>query len=117
MPPKDTEPTGEQINAVKHLLESNVPPYVDFSVYGPFAQRMQKRIKRSPWGAMVCGELQGPASIAVWLSCYHVLMTTLVMLDVVDLGALMKYASHVERLHDRYSESVWGILYQAEMST
>ena len=73
MPPKDTEPTGEQISAVKHLLESNVPPYVGFSVYGPFAQRMQKRIKLSGVtlgrdGVLRSVELQGPASIAVCLA-------------------------------------------------
>ena len=37
------------------------------------------------------------------------------VLDAVGLGALMKFASHVERLHDRYSERVWGIICQDDV--
>ena len=120
MPPKDTEPTGEQISAIRYLLDNDMPPYADFSVYGPYSQRMQKRIKLSGVtisrdGVLRTVELQGPPTIAMWVSCYKVLANTLVMLNAVDLGALMKYESHIIKLHDRYSEKIWGVLYQAEV--
>ena len=36
------------------------------------------------------------------------------MKKAVDLGVLLKYRSHVERPHDRYSDKIWAVLYQAE---
>ena len=42
------------------------------------------------------------------------LMNALVMVDAVDLGALMSYEQHVIKLHDRYSAKVWSIIYQAD---
>ena len=120
MPPKDAEPTTEQVSAVLHLLGEGMPPYVDFAVFGPFAQRMQKRLKMSGLsigrdGVLRNIELHGPSNITLWLGYYNVLMNTLVMVNAVDLGVLLKYRGHVERLHDRYSDKVWTVLYQADV--
>ena len=65
-------------------------------------------------GAFQQAELYGPANITMWEASYNVLMNTLVMLDAVDLGALMTYKQHIVKLHDRYSHRVWSIIYQAD---
>ena len=118
-PPKDAEPTSEQISAVSHLLDNGMPPFVDFAIFGPFGHRIERKVKLSGMmigrdGQMRQVELHGPPNIGTWLSSYNVLMTVLIMKRAVDLGVLLKYRSHVERLHDRYSEKIWAVLYQAE---
>ena len=118
-PPKDAEPTGEQLAAITHLLKAGLPPYADFSIFGPFGRRIERKVKLSGMslgrdGVIRQIELHGPPNISAWIQSYNVLMTILVMSKAVDLGILMRYRSHIERIHDRYSHRIWAILYQAE---
>lgn len=119
-PPKDSEPTAEQVSCIQHLLGQGHPPYCDFSVFGPYGHRMMKKIKLSGLtigtdGHLKTVELQGPQNIAMWLQSYQVLSNALVMLDAVDLGTLQKYREKIEKYHDRYGEKIWAVLYQADV--
>lgn len=118
-PPKDSEPTAEQLSAISHLLDAGLPPWADFAIFGPFGRRIERKVKLTGMtmgrdGQMRQVELHGPPNIGAWLASYNVLMTILIMKCAVDLGVLLKYRSHIERLHDRYSDKIWAILYQAE---
>lgn len=118
-PPKDVEPTTEQISAISHLLDHGMPPFADFALFGPYGRRIERKVRLTGMtigrdGNMRQVELHGPPNIGAWLASYNVLMTILVMKKAVDLGVLLKYRSHVERLHDRYSDKIWAVLYQAE---
>ena len=113
-PQKDCEPTLEQVSAV--AFDSNLPP---FAIFKPFGHRMERKLKLSGMsigrdGALRTIEVTGPPNIAAWLAWYNVLMTILVMKRAVDLGLLLRYRARMERLHDRYSDKVWAVLYQAE---
>eukprot|EP00974_Lingulodinium_polyedra_P107301 10386000-Lingulodinium_polyedra.AAC.1 len=44
LPAREVEPSAEQLAAVKQLLDSGAPPYVDFSVFGPYGRRMLRRL-------------------------------------------------------------------------
>ena len=48
-------------------------------------------------------ELYGPATYAMWISCYNIFMNCLLMLDAVGLGKLTTY----RRRQDRY-QSTYG---------
>ena len=118
-PPKNCEPITEQIAAIVHLLDNGLSPFADFVIFGPYGHRIERKLKLSGVaigrdGVIRQIELQGPPNIGTWLASYNVLTTILVMKKAVDLGVLLKYRSHIERLHDRYSDRVWAILYQAE---
>eukprot|EP00435_Cladocopium_sp_Y103_P052243 s2443_g16.t1 len=119
-PAKDCEPTAEQLSSLIHLIGAGQPPYVDFSVFGPFGHRMMKRIKLSGYnierdGTLKMVELYGPNNLGAWLQSYNVLLTCLVMVDAVDLGHLQKYKSHIERMAERYGPRVWSVIYQADV--
>ena len=45
--PKESEPTSEQITAVKHLLDQGSVPYVDFAIFGPYGMHILKKVKLS----------------------------------------------------------------------
>ena len=116
-PPKDSEPTSEQIISIHHLVKQGHPPYADFAIFGPYGHRLYKKIKLSGVtigkdGTLRAVELHGPANIALWSQSYQVLVNTLVMLDTVDLGTLLKYKEKIEKFHDRYGEKIWAVLYQ-----
>eukprot|EP00435_Cladocopium_sp_Y103_P055167 s446_g18.t1 len=119
-PPKDCEPTAEQLSGLIHVMSVGQPPYTDFSVFGPFGHRMMKRIKLSGCnierdGSLRTVELYGPPNFGAWLQSYNVLLTALVMVDAVDLGHLQTYRAHVERMAERYGPRVWSIVYQADV--
>lgn len=113
--PKESEPTSEQITAVKHLLDQGSVPYVDFAIFGPYGMRILKKVKLSGVmlgrdGSVKSQEFHGPANISHWIASYTVLQNVLVMLDAVDLGNLLRYKAPVERFHDKYGEKVWSIV-------
>ena len=112
-----TEPTSEQLSAVRHLLDTNCCPYTDFSIFGPYGQRIFKKLEFVGYtigrdGKLSTVEMHVPSNIAQWVSCYTVLHNVLVMLDAVDLGHLLRYRTMVERFHDKYSDKVWSVIYQ-----
>ena len=119
-PPKDSEPTSEQISSISHLVKQGHPPYADFAIFGPYGHRLYKKIKLSGVtigrdGLLKSVELHGPANLGLWAQSYQVLVNTLVMLDTVDLGTLLKYKEKIEKFHDRYGEKIWAVLYQADV--
>ena len=118
-PEQDQEPTPEQVSAVRCILERGSPPFVDFAVFGPHGHRIMKKVRLSGVnigrdGQLQTVELYGPPNIIMWEASFNVLMNTLVMLDAVDLGALVTYKQHIVKLHDRYSSRTWPIIYQAD---
>ena len=119
-PPKESEPTTEQITAIRHLLGQGSAPYADFAIFGPYGMRIMKKVKLSGVtlgrdGTVKSQEFHGPANISHWIASYMVLQNVLVMLDAVDLGHLLRYKSFIERLHDKYGEKVWSVIYQGEV--
>ena len=43
--PQDDEPTKEQLSALKGVLAADLPPYADFSIFAPHAQRLMNQVK------------------------------------------------------------------------
>eukprot|EP00971_Amphidinium_carterae_P136220 2699197-Amphidinium_carterae.1 len=79
-PSEDEECTIEQMACLHHRLSCNKAPYVDFAVFTPFGDRLQRKIRLSglalqPDGALKHVEMPGPATLADWEACYRVLRT------------------------------------------
>ena len=119
-PPTDRDPTVEQLSAVQALLKSCQTPYADFAVFGPHGTRIFKKLKfqgltLNKAGELVQSELYGPPTLAVWKACFETYTNLMVMLDAADLGPLLQHKSKVERLHDRFGDKTWALLYQADV--
>ena len=121
-PPPDSECTDDQLSGIKYLLHASMSPYVDFAIWGPHGHRILRKIKLSgatfkPDGSISNIELFGPADFDMWMACYRLLEVALIMLDAVDLGKLQQYRDMMTRYHQRYGNSVWHLLYQADVRT
>ena len=53
----------------------------------------------------------------MWMACNRLSEVALIMLDAVDLGKLQQYRDMMTRYHQRYGNSVWHLLYQADVRT
>eukprot|EP00971_Amphidinium_carterae_P027893 549553-Amphidinium_carterae.1 len=96
----DDETTLEQVSAVAAHISASAPPYMDFSVYGPHANRITRKLRFQGLRLTASGELkrvelQGPEGIDQWLLCYKVLKCTVIMLGEVEIAALDRYQNHI----------------------
>ena len=120
VPHPDEEPTVEQLSAIKALVESGSPPYVDFAIFGPHANRLKKKIAMSGYtmardGTFQLTELKGPSNFVEWKECYCIFRTCCIMLEVCSPAVLDKYCDHISRFNLKYSDAVWLILYQTDV--
>ncbi len=119
-PAEEEEPTTEQLTAVAHLLASQVPPYVDFALFGPHQQRLRKRLRFTGLqlaadGSLRHAELLGPPTLEDWESCYRILSTCLIMFDAVTPACLDRYRYMIADFIRFYSPTAWSIVYQADV--
>ena len=79
-PPPDEECSGQQLTGVEFFLSTDVPPYVDFGVWGPHHHRLLRRMRFSAAKFTFNGELQqvellGPENFTQWSESYRLLTT------------------------------------------
>ena len=85
-PGQESEPTPEQIAALKDRVESrSEAPYCDFSIFTPYGRRMQKQMRTKAWvfqpdGSFRTMDVPGPNTFAAWTACWKVYRSTLYML-------------------------------------
>lgn len=119
-PPPREEPSESQLTALHALLAGGGVPYVDFSVFGPRGNRLEKRSKftalvMQPGGAYVRTELYGPPTFQAWMACWKVFRTAAVMLGMCSTSALDNYATLLGEYVELYSQAAWPIIYQADV--
>ncbi|CAE8651021.1 unnamed protein product, partial [Polarella glacialis] len=118
-PHPDVEPTGDQLSALSQLTKSGSVPYADFSVFGPYGQRLLRKLvfvsfSLSPAGDWQRRELPGPPDFETWWRCWRVYKVALLLLDVADPERLEAYGEHIRGLHNTYVDS-WFLVYQADV--
>jgi hypothetical protein len=89
------------MSAFKFALD-NGDMYADFSVFGPYGNRLLRKLRLSGQvfdrdGALRTIELVGPPCYDVWLSCAHVLGTLVVIFDAMDFGTFDTYLERQRR--------------------
>ena len=118
-PKPDQEATIAQLSGLHYLLVSGQVPTVDFAVWGPHGNRIERKLRLSgsvfaPDGSLRTIEISGPPTIGIWLASWEVFATASVLLNIFDLGALLDYREHILRMHTRYGPQVWLLLYQTD---
>ena len=119
-PKEDIEPTTEQLSAVKQVLDNDLSPYVDFSIFGPYGKRFLAKLTLSAWsylpnGTWIRRELPGPPSFEYWWSSFRVLRTTFLLLGAVDTELLDNYGELVRSFHSKYGHEAWFLIYMADV--
>ena len=119
-PPDDHDPSQDQLSGLKGLVvDHDLPPYVDFAVFGPHSIRVIRKLKLSGMvlnasGEFTRTELAGPTSYDQWEQCYMVFKTCMVMLGFATPAALEACKDHIKWYAYRYKEQCWALLYQAD---
>jgi hypothetical protein len=118
-PSEDVDNTPDQLASLHQVVGENRPPYADFSVYGKFGMRLVEKLVYNsfillPSGVWQRNELEGPPTLEVWLTCWRVLRTGLLILQLVDAEVLDEYMYLISSLSERWGREVWFIIYTAD---
>eukprot|EP00435_Cladocopium_sp_Y103_P040399 s39_g11.t1 len=120
VPSPESEPTSDQLAAVKQLLGSGAAPYIDFSVYGPHGLRLLRRltfqaISLNSQGEWQRKELPGPPDHESWAEIYRVVRTTFLLLETMTAERMDAYAEHIRSLSSRFGKHCWDLVYTADV--
>ena len=117
--PEAHEPTADQLSVLQAIIKEQSVPYVDFAIWGPYANRISKAL--SGTGLLFDADLKlttvqfkGPPSFRHWKACWNVYSTAMIMLGAADPPALLAYADKVENLARVFTPVCWALIYQAE---
>jgi hypothetical protein len=96
------------------------PPYVDFALWGPHGNRIVKKVRMQgtrirPDGSLGAIEIAGPGCFSDWLQCYGIFRTGAIMMEAILPVYLDQYSDLIKRYSERYSASVWPLIYQSDV--
>ena len=120
-PGVDVEPTLEQLSAVKQLVDAGAPPYVDFSLFGPYGKRFLKKLTyietlfQVSSGTWVRRELPGPSSYEAWERSWAVFECAAILLDIITPEKLLAYQNRIRKFVTTYGPNAWPVIYQADV--
>ena len=118
-PTENAEVTDSQLTALKYLVDAGLPPYADFSVWGPFGARHERRMKFKArlldnQGHWIQVEIPGPSSIEAWRRSFKVFSVAAVMCCIASPATLQRYESRFEERCERYHRA-WHLCLQADV--
>lgn len=118
-PSPETEPTSDQLAAVKQLLLTNCNPYVDFSVFGPRGHRLLRKmmfatVTLNANGEWARRELPGPPTFEEWFNIFRCYRTTFLLLEAASAERLDGYCEHIRQFHLKFGRQCWDIIYLAD---
>ncbi len=121
-PPGDeVEPTNEQISAIKQLVDSNSPPYVDFALFGPRGRHFLEKLTyietvfHASSGTWVRHELPGPSNYEAWERSWGVFECASILLKIISPENLSRYHERIKKLASLYGLAAWPVVYQADV--
>ncbi len=120
-PAEEIEPTEEQISAVHQLINNGSPPYVDFSIFGPYGRRLIRKLTfisyhyNAPEGTWKRLELPGPPDFDSWWKSWLVLKCTFLLLGGFKPERLDLYGEHLRSFITKYGSECWFLVYQADI--
>ena len=119
-PTEDIEPTIEQISAMAQVVAADLPPYADFSLFGPHGRRLLSKLTYQAWSFQPNGtwqrrELPGPPTFELWWSSFRVLRVVYLLLEIVDAETIDSYGELVRTFTQTYGDNAWFIVYNADV--
>ena len=118
-PPKDQNPTDNQLSCLCRRLEAGGAPYADFCVFRKHGNRVERDLKfkvqvRDVNGGTKLQEIPGPNCFEFWHESWLVFKAACIMLDVATGHTLDRYAAKVRELAVEYPNA-WHLLIQTDL--
>ena len=114
------EIAGDQLSALRALIMSGLPPYVDMALWGTAEYRESNNPKLAgmkprgdgTWGVEL---LDGPGNIQVYAQCHAVYRTGAWMLRINTTATSDEYLAKLSRFDELFGPSCWHVIYSADV--
>ena len=118
-PPEEQEPSAGQLAYLSMCSKSGENPYVNIAFWGPFGDRIMRRILQIMWMQMPDGTQKrqiflGPQCVQQWLMCWMVFECGMIMFGLADYDVLEAYRTFIIDLANQWGPKYWAIIYQAD---
>ena len=119
-PGSDSDPSSDQLAALKQVLASGAVPFACFTTWGPHGQRLlrkqtftgyQLNVASGEWSKK---EQPGPSSFHAWYRCWRVYRTALLLLDSCDPERLDSYAETIRGFVTQFGDECWFLVARAD---
>ena len=119
-PSPESEPTADQLAAVRQLVSSGASPYIDMAVYGPQGLRRLRKLTFASFSLNSMGEwarkeMPGPPDWESWSEVFRCIRTTFLLLETITPERLDGYSEFIRQLHARFGPTCWDIIYLGDV--
>ena len=119
-PSADTDVSRDQLTAVHQVVSVGACPFADFSIWGPFGQRLlRKQTFQSFHLNPVTGDWQrreqpGPATFHQWYQSWKCFRTAMLLVEACEAERLDAYSELIRGFVQQYGEEAWPFVSQAD---
>ena len=119
-PTADSDVSRDQLSALAQVLASSAAPYADFSVFGPYGQRLLRRQTYMGYQLSVAtGEwikkgLPGPSDFHAWYKTWKCFRTAMLLLEACEAERLDGYSEFIRGQVQQFGEEAWGFISKAD---
>ena len=119
-PTPDSDVSKDQLSALRQLLMVGAVPYTDFSLWGPFGQRLLRKQTYTAYqlnpttGDWLKKEQPGPSSFHEWSKCWKIFRTGMLLLEACDAERLDSYSEMVRNFVGQFGEEAWSFISRAD---
>lgn len=109
-PTQDSDVSKDQLAALRQVLRVGALPYADFSIWGPFGQRLLRKQTFTSYhlnpttGEWSRKEQPGPSSYHEWSKCWKCFRTGMLLLEACDSERLDAYSEMVRNQVGQFGE-------------
>lgn len=119
-PTADSDVSMDQLAAVRQVVESGSVPYADFSVFGPFGQRLlRKQTFMSYHLNVATGEWQkreqpGPGDYHTWYRSWRCYRTAMLLVGACEAERLDAYSEFIRSFVTQFGDEAWAFISRAD---
>lgn len=119
-PSADTDVSRDQLAAIRQVVAVGACPYADFSIWGPFGQRLLRKQSFQAFHLNpVTGDWQrreqpGPASFHQWYQSWKCYRTAMLLVEACEAERLDSYSELIRGFVQQYGEEAWPFVSQAD---
>ena len=119
-PTPDTDVSKDQLSALAQVLAAGACPFADFSLFGPFGQRLLRRQTymafqlNAATGEWSRKEQPGPADFHSWYKIWKCYRTAMLLLEACESERLDAYSEFIRSQVTQFGDDAWSFISQAD---
>eukprot|EP00435_Cladocopium_sp_Y103_P048501 s1115_g14.t1 len=119
-PTPDSDVSKDQLSALAQVIAAGAVPYADFSLFGPFGQRLLRRQTHTAFqlnaatGEWSRKEQPGPADFHTWYRIWKCYRTALLLLEACEAERLDAYSEFIRSQVTQFGDDAWSFISQAD---